>query len=66
MTYEVGRLEDEPGLKLLGAPQAEKLAALAEELQAVGQKLKQFASGESNEENETDVVPQASTKLKSP
>ena len=52
LTYEVGRLEDEPGLKLLGPPAAKRLGVLAEKLQALGQELKKFAaeSGEQHEE----------------
>jgi hypothetical protein len=50
LTFEVGRLEDEPGLALLGPAKATQLTALAEKLQSVGQELKQFANGEQDEE----------------
>lgn len=58
MTYEAGRLEDEPGLKVLGADKAPALNAMAERLQALGQELKQFANGEQHEE-ETEPGPKA-------
>ena len=42
MTYEVGRLEDEPGLEVLGAPAAGRLGALAAQVEKLGKGLKDF------------------------
>ena len=44
LTYEVGRLEDEPGLSYLGKPAADNLSRLAARLESVGADLKQFAN----------------------
>ena len=49
LTYEVGRLEDEPGMSALGEPAAERLGVIAEKLQAVGRELKDFAAGSQSE-----------------
>ena len=46
MTYEVGRLEDEPGMSALGEPAAKTLAGMAERLQALGLELKNFVAGQ--------------------
>jgi hypothetical protein len=49
MTYEQGRLEDEPGLELLGLPVANRLGTLADRLQQLGVDLKALVLEEGEE-----------------
>jgi hypothetical protein len=58
LTYEVGRLEDEPGLEALGDGEAAKLSAIAERLLGVGKDLKAFALQTENLDGEADNGPQ--------
>jgi hypothetical protein len=58
MTYEVGRLEDEPGLSFMGQPAADRLAALSGKLQALGNELKAFTVGTEEMDAEEDNGPQ--------
>lgn len=45
LTYEVGRLEDEPGLEALGPETAQRLEAIAKKLYDLGAELKALATG---------------------
>ncbi len=61
MTYEVGRLEDEPGMSALGEPAARRLENLAERLKALGLELQDFVTrgnAEAIDEQEEDTGPQ--------